>query len=365
MSAAGTDKRRLALAAFSINHSTLGACLGRVGGIDFDKRPAVRFQLVGQHGFDIMPANVQYFSVQSSLAPPLSSHVFGLEGLDHNATVAANQVGCTLMLPITAHSCGLGSSSSHSFARFSVSSRPLFTPRQTPSSPSSLQIKIAEGVRGAYCLPIRACHGDCYTPVNANAAVRFRLNNLNGRRDGDEPSIATPVHSGRPYGPAHSPTITKLYETKFRYKESRPFGVVPFQLTIDPLYFEARVTPSIAEPGIATLLIEGGERLIEIPQSAMQATGRNVTQPIKFLPQHCNLLALRNKVQRTPCFPFILPPKIAALLKRQIINTADAISVMLQHLGLLVCGVKPVLEGANNHVFSIAESHKNSMVIRP
>lgn len=353
VAATRADETRLALTASFVDCATRGTGLRCVSGVDFNKRPTTLFQFVGKHRFNTVPTDVQNGPVESALlgnasSPSAPRHVASFQIFDHDRSIVARDFSCCFMLPVTTNARGLGLQARHNLALLSVSLRPSLAARENALRLASLTVNFGQ-VSGAVFSAIRCGYRKRDTTVNTNSRQRtFRRFVFAANTNAGEPLAALQDYSHTTHLAYQIASVAILHPPHFRHFDLRPFAVETLNSGFSGLDLKALIQARFSELRKAAAPKEVREAFVQIGKRRMLEAGRCCSNPIDFRAKLRQLPPLRNSIQRLAGGAPVLSPKVAALLKREIVNEAHTTCEFRQNGGLFSRGIEPVFLSAKH-----------------
>jgi len=361
------DKDRLALATLAVNGPAFRTRLACVSGWHLNQFTAAFFEFVCKDGFKREPALIENDAVQSGLLSNLTSwsvqgarctrcHVGNLQIFqDYNAVTLRNTER-GLVLPVFTNSRSFGCKLGGTLDGHGSAAGPLLL-SGAQSLRASVPVLYCEKFgwqRQAFTSRQNERIG--HAPVNSNRrkfACGRRM--LNFPNKGNMP-ISIPRGDGYIHqATRHFPGISEFDPSEFRNSNGRPFGVQLSNRNIAPHKTEAIVDPLFSVRGIFRAAFkERIERRIQISQSADKAIIGYSFNPLVLSSKCLQLRALAYEIKSLSGRTKMLPPKVPALLKGQIVNEARYASELLKELSLLVRRVKPIAKSAMDHFKNLA-----------
>ena len=352
MTAGGADEGRLALATSTVHCAAARAGLGGVGWIDLLQ--VERF--IGKHRFDLVPSDIQYGAVQSTLLgyafqlSPLG-HVLGAQPLNDHRAVLSGDVGRGFMRPMLADTSLLGLYIGRTLDRLAVAvAAPLAAGRDALQS-LMLLIQPVDAFGQRVACAIGQHERDNHSPVDTDGTADIFNVTVDQTADTDLPSEFCAGH-GRFADAAFKRTGAAEFDpTKFGQLHAGPFGVQLLDANIATHEAEAVTDAGFLELREAALTLEEPtESRIQILHRALLAFLTDRFHKIIFSAQVFKLPRLGDEIQVVACRALILPIVVDPLVKAQVPDKATHTSKFQHRLMLFTRGFQSVCEAAKNHI---------------
>ena len=360
------DKAGLALAALAVDGSAFRTGLRGIGGIDLHKRPAALFKLVAKDGFKRAPSLIEDTPVKASLGTHVatrlgncafggSRHVPHLEVFKNDRTVATGNAERGLVLP--------GSPDASSSRRqFGTTAKGLgtaigatLTPRENALCGTMASFDGFE--RGRNRLNLASGKRDRVgnAAINADRRVIVSRNfvlDLTGKAD--VPAQRIKRDGGVLDRAAQRPGIAELDPANLGQPDSGPPGVYRHHLDFTALKSEGVVNSTAAGRRIAgNALEEVDVCLVEIAQCLLLAGLRDGSNPVVLAAQRGQLAGLHDVIESRSGLALIVPPPVAALFEREIVDQSAHTGELLEQRLLLRRRCQLVSEAAKDHLSTI------------
>lgn len=341
---------RLALAASFVDGSAIRTGLGSVRRIDLDQRPAALLQLVGKDCLERAPALVEDRAVKTTLAGAGSGHIDHLQILQDNHAEPLHDAQRSLVVPVSTDAGALGRKLGAAPKLTQAALGPLLAAGEYSLSAAMALIYGAKACWDRKVLTRRERQGIRNAAVNANArqTVGRRLV-FDLARKGYMPAERVLANGCALDRSGNTPRISELHPSDFQQTNCGPLRADLSDTDFTSLQPEAFINPLPSGRRVARLAIKKPAIcFIQIPQRLGLRHRRNRSNPIKFIAELRQLPALRGEADTSPFRGSILPPEVAPLLKRQIVDQPTHASELLE-CSLLFCGRRELVAEASKH----------------
>ncbi len=342
MPARGADEGRLVLAASSVHGPAGRAGLRTVGRIDLNQPR----RFVGQHHFDLMPSDVQDRAVQPAFCPDISPrlgkralcgarHGTGAQLFDNDSPEAAGNIRGGFMRAMLAGAGLLGLHCSTAADSLAPAVRPALAPGRGPLRLAVLALKDGDVGGKAVTGAIRQHQRNGDTTINADRQAVINGFLIEHAPNADLPAQCRTDNGGFADGALHGARPAEPQPADLGHLHAPPPLVEAFNGDFTPREAEgiaSALALELREPSLP--LEEPLKRSVEVLQDASLSGLADGGNPIKFGTQPLQLAALRHIVEVVARGALILPPVVAALLKRNIPDDTTYASKLI-HLGQL------------------------------
>lgn len=351
MSAGGTDKGRLVLAASAVHCAAARAGLRGIGWVNFLETRG----FVSQHRFNLIPADIQNGAVQPTLLGNAFQlgpfgHVLGSQTLDNDTATAAGDVSRDAMRPVFADTRLLGLHLGRALDSLAVTVRSPLTAGRDALKVFVLlvQSRNAFGQRVAGAITEHQRNGDA--TVNADSATYVFDVTVDQTPDADLPSKVGAGHGCFTNAAINRTGAAELDPTDLGQLDAGPFGVQLLNADIAPHEAESVTDTGFLELWKTTLASEEPtESRIQIFHGALLTFLADRLDEIKIGAQVFKLTGLGHIVQVVTSRPLIFPPVIDALIQTDVPDKAAHASKFQHRLMLFTRGFQSVCEAAKNH----------------
>ena len=330
---------RLALAASLIDSSAFRTGLRGVGGRHLDQCSASLLQLVGKDGFECGPALIYNRPIKAALSGAGRRHVDDLQILHDDRPEPLCDAQRGPVVPVSTDAGSLGGKLSTTPELAQTALGPLLAAGENLLRSPMAPINRAKARRHGQMLAGRERQRVRHAAVNADAGQvvgRCLVLNLAGERN--VPAERVKAHGCRLDRAHYGARITELYPSNFGQANSRPFGIEPIDRDLATLSAKTFIQTLPPQRRVVFLSFEEvAIRPIQIAQRLFLRDGRHRCDPIEFSTQLGQLAALRSKADVLAGLPQMLPPKVTALLKSEIVDQSAHASELAQR-GFLFIG---------------------------
>lgn len=362
MPTGSAGKVRLALATLPVDCPAGRAGLRRISWVDLCEASG----FVKQHRFDLVPASVQYNSVQSSLLRDVvagsingslggTRHIFRSKPLQNYAAIIPANLSSGFVRPMFANAGHLSRKPSNPKNRFMPTGRAALTPRSNAMGLFCLvfnRIEVrGQPISGSVRQHYRNAHPAIYANCEAVVLQRGFLFTANT----DLPSYGRERNSGFTYGADHISREAQLYPTNFWESYATPFAIESFNSDFSPgkrealifsLLFGLRET-RVSFPCTLKSIFKG------FKHSLLRGAWHRANK-IEFRADSGQFSALRNIIEIISGSILEPAPMLAALFKRQIPNQTAHTSKLRENSDLLSGRLKHVCVAEKSHIKLIA-----------
>lgn len=365
--AMATDEARLVFAAFSVYASAFRTGLRGVSGIDLAKVSPAFFELVGEDGLEAEPALIEDRTVEPGLLPDHaagvfdgpargSRHVFDAEVFEDHRAEASREIERRLVRPILADAGAAGRKFRGASQRLCATGGTTLASRGDALCGALTAFDGFERARDGHARARGERQCVCDAAINADART-----DVGGR---DMLDLAGEAHmpaerverEGRVFErPAHGPRVAKFHPADFRQTHGGPFAAQPLHLDLSALKTEAVV--DVLAPGrwiAGDALEEIGEGFVEIAQRLLLTGLRNGGDPVELTAKGGQFAGLRHVIETLAGLALELPPPLAALLKREIVDEAADAGELPEQDFLLRRRSQLVAKAAKDHSARLA-----------
>jgi hypothetical protein len=353
---------RLALATSAVNGSAFRTRLARVGGRDFNQRPAALFKFVGKDGLERVPALIENRSVKTGLCADAApwglnrsgrarGHVGDLQVLHDDRSKPARDIQCGTVMPVPADTSALGRQAGAPAELLQSSLGAFLATRKDALSAPVLTVYRREGGRDGQMLAIRKCEGISHASVNADAwKIGDGRNMVDFASEADMPAKWIKCNRCIPNLALGGACTSEFDPANLRDSHSRPLSIELLYASFDALEAEAIVLAFSAWPRVRAasrekILI----RPIQIAKGLVLAGGVNRRYPSILGAQLCQFATLRSKANVLSIGAKILSPKVTPLLKPQVVNQPTNTCELLEQYLLFGRRSELVAESTENH----------------
>lgn len=373
-----TDKGRLAFAALPVHGPAIRTGLRGIGGIDLAQVSAALFELVGKDGLEAEPTLVENAPVQSGLLPDHaarivdgsfcgSGHILDAQVFKHDSSEALRDIQRGLVLPVTANAGAPSREFGGSAQCLGATDRSALATRCNSLCGTMASFDGFKRARHGQPLAIGQRQRVRNAAINADGWAdvgRNNVLNLAGKRY--VPTQSVQRHGGVLADTAHGPRIAEFHPADLWKAHGGISGVELFDFDFAALKAKAVVDVLAARCWIFSATGEEiAIRLVEIAQRLLLAGLRHGGDPIVLRSQHRQFTSLRHIVQLLPGPAQILPPEIAALLKREIVDQSTRASELPEQDFLFSIRSQLVSKTAKHrHYFNQASSQREVPVGR-
>lgn len=340
-------ERRLALAASFIDNSTTRTRLAGVRRIDLYECSSALLQLVSKQSLDCRPTLVEDGAVQTGFL----SHVFARFGgssncargharysqiLQHNGSKPLGDADRRLMLPVASNAGNLSGQPRRAAPslRIAHGPAPFSCERTLRFAFASVQYAyiwqgkhLARGQRQR--IRDAAVNADRWKAILGRGVFDFAPKGYVPTDPvlGYRSVFRTPIERSR---------IAKLHPANIWHPYLGPLSIqFPSAHKCEPEAETVIHTSAAWGRILCRTLKESHERSIKVSKRAFKTASRYGRDPIVLASQFCQFPALRRKADVSACLTFELPPEIAALFPRQIIDQANDTADLRKTLRLL------------------------------
>lgn len=335
MAAGGADEDRLILATPSVHRATRKACTRGIVGGHFRERPAPFFQLVGEQGFEEMPALVQDRPVLPGFLPDIpprrgqcatggAGHVPGVQVFDHHRAEAPRQVKAGPVVPVAPDTRAAGRQGSHTPSCLGVAPRSAFAPGQHPLRLALSAVQIGKGGRYRDMLARGQRQRVGHAPVDAHGRRDIRRGLvLNREAERDMPAIRRKADRGVVDPAAQRAAIAETHPSDFGQAHFRPVAVQPAGRNLAALKSERIVFTLLSRRRVAGSAVEPVAVCpVEIAQSLLLWRDMDRRDPIVFAAQFRQFAGLTRITDAVAGGAAIGAVMVAPLFKGKIVDQA-------------------------------------------
>lgn len=338
---AGED--RLVLAASRVNDTAGRTCLRGERGGDVNQPAPYGFEFVFQHGGEHAPPLRQDRSVQPRLLPnPFVSgatrHSDDLKFLERHCTEASGDAEAGNMQMVLANAGILRSQPAHPRSLFGVAARAAPSPGEYTLR-SGRDLLQPSRVRKIDVFTIRQADSVGHSSVDSYARqmAQRRGRRANVTCEGDVPFARRARDGRRFHGSGQRASLAKANPSNL-WK----FGLRPLSIEGSHLNFAAAQASSVVQSQAAGRRIpatteERGIGLVEIVERGFLDRLGDRSDPVEFSAESREFPPLTGKADAAPFASLILPPEVAALLQRQVVDQARHTDPLADCFGLGGC----------------------------
>lgn len=328
-----TLEGRLALAALWIDGATRRTCLRGVGGLDVHNRPAALFELVREQARECVPSLVEDGSIETRLladhlpwllqcSSGRLGHVPNVEVFHRDRAEALSDVYGRSMQPVAADASAPRAEPGAELLMLAPPVRAaLFAPQRALGAPVSA-LNGYKARRNGHLLPgaERQRVGDTTIYPNRRREALWSLvlylageDSAPARRPGNKRHVLDV--------PPNGARVTKLDPADLWEPKGRPLGIQAPDTHVGPPYPNRLASAFDARFGVfGAPAEESPEGEVQVAKRIFQRSSRNIGNPVHLRAKVCDLAALGHGGNDAAGLSPILSPKVATLLKAEIVH---------------------------------------------
>lgn len=343
--AGGTDERRLVFAAFTVRSATGAAGLRGIGRIDLDQVSG----LVGEHGFDLMPTNVENGAIESTLLRDVASwcldssrrasgHVLCAQAFNNYCAVATADFRGGGMRPILADTSLTGFQLGYAALRLGVANGAAFAAAGDALGFADSAVNGGDAGRKRVACAIGQHNRNADAAIYSDTSGRTRRVSSVLAAEADLPAKGGFGNSSFGNVAAQRTCVTEFNPANLWELHPRPASVnLVDQYSasgeregiVDALALKLRIA-ALATP-------RANERPIEGLQSTLLRLLRSKAHKVNFSAQLRQLARLSNVIEIITCASLKVAPVVKSLFQRKVPNQTANSSELIEQYSLFIC----------------------------